>query len=191
MLRMCSGNAVSASAHDSGCQIGGSVGHQDAGNGFLLDLADLRERRAALGHLQGDAALQVQERRALALNFSLRRRNRSQRRVDLLQDLIRRLGFLRGRACAAPRFLQIAKLGQRLLQLGGVCGELAQPALGLQLAPLPILLQALQRIETRLCCQGLCRCGQLPVQLFADIGKRLGDAFNVRVGRCARRQNDE
>ena len=128
MLRTCSGNAVSASAHDPGCPDRRHVGHQDPGNGFLLNLADLRQRRAALGHLRGDAALQIQERRVLALNLSLRRRNRRQRGVDLLQNRIRGLGFLRGRACAAPSFLQIAKLGQRRFQLGGLRGEPAQPA---------------------------------------------------------------
>jgi len=41
----------------------------------LLQLADLRQRRAALGHLLGDAALEIQKRRTLSLNFCLRRRD--------------------------------------------------------------------------------------------------------------------
>jgi hypothetical protein len=125
------------------------------------------------------------------LNISLRRRNRRQRGVDLLQNRIRGLGFLRGRARAAPGFLQIAKLGQRRFQLGGLRGEPAQPFRCNQLAPLPILLHALQRIETRLRFQILCRSGELSVQLFAQIRKGLGDICSLRAGRRGRRQSHE
>ena len=88
----------------SALQIGGTSAHENPRNGFLLNLADLRQHRVALGHTLGDAALQIQQRRAFALKFRLRRRNRRQRGVDLLQDRIRSLGFLRRRASIAPEF---------------------------------------------------------------------------------------
>jgi hypothetical protein len=50
---------------------------------------DLYKQPCALNHLLGDAALQIQHRGTLGLKLRLRVRNRSENRIDLLQNWTR------------------------------------------------------------------------------------------------------